>query len=112
MAGVLAWVNSAQVQPSLLAVARDEKTPPEVRVALFKGLAGNAKNFGNQLDPKQFGVIQQIVQKGDSPELRTAAAGAAGALNLPGEQAKRLILDWKVESQPAAQQAAAVQPAP
>jgi hypothetical protein len=110
VAGVLAWVNAPQVQPALLAVARDEKTPPEVRVALFKGLAGNAKNFGNELDPKQFAVVQTTVQKGDSPELRNSAAEAAGALNLPGEQAKRLILDWKVDAQPAAQQAATAAP--
>ncbi len=107
VAGVLAWVNSKPVQSALLNVAADEKTPPDVKIALFKGLAGNAKNFGNQLAEAQFASVQTTVQKGDAPELRNAAAEAAGALNLPGEQAKRLILDWKVEAAPApAQQAA------
>lgn len=97
VAGVLAWIDTQQTQPALLTIAADDKTPADVRVALFKGLAGNAKNFGNQLDKGQFATVQNIVQKGDSPDLRNAAAEAAGALNLPGEQAKRLILGWKPE---------------
>ena len=44
------------MQPSLASVALDEKTPPDVKVALFKGLAGNAKNFGNHLEQSQFAV--------------------------------------------------------
>jgi hypothetical protein len=110
VAGVLAWVNSPQVQPALLAVARDEKTPAEVRVAMLKGLSGNAKTFGNQLPKDQFATVQTMAQKGDSPELREAAGGVAGAANLPGDQAKRLILEWRVDAPaaaPAPQQAAA-----
>jgi hypothetical protein len=95
---VLAWVDSPQVQPALAHVAGDEKTPPDVRVALYKALAANAKNFGNHLQGPQFAAIQTVVQKGDAPELRNSAAEAAGALKLPGDQAKRLILDWKVET--------------
>ena len=106
VADTLAWVNASQVQPALLAVATDEKTPPDVRVALFKGLAGNAKNFGNQLQQPQFKAVQAVVQKGDSPDLRNAAAEAAGALNLPGDQARSLILNWSVESAQGAQQTA------
>jgi HEAT repeat protein len=111
VAGVLAWIDAPQVQPGLASVALDEKTPPEVKVALFKGLAGNAKNFGNHLEQAQFAALQTAVQNGESPELRVAAAEAAGASNLPGEQAKRLILDWKVENAAAQSQPAAPAPA-
>jgi hypothetical protein len=104
VAGVLAWVDAPAVQSALVGVAGEDKTPPDVKIALYKGLAGNAKNFGNHLDQSQFAAIQSVVQKGDTPELRNAAAEAAGGLNLPGEQAKRLILDWKIESNPAATQ--------
>lgn len=97
VAATLAWINSPLVQPALLAVTQQDKTPPDVRVALFKALAGNAKNFGNQLQQPQFAVVQNVVQAGDSPELRNAAAEAAGALNLPGDQARRLILLWSVQ---------------
>jgi hypothetical protein len=111
VAGVLAWVDAPPVQQSMASVALDEKTAADVKIALFKGLAGNAKNFGNHLDQSQFGAIQTAVQKGESPELRVAAAEAAGASNLPGEQAKRLILDWKVENAPAQSQPATPAPA-
>jgi hypothetical protein len=100
VAATLAWVNSELAQPAMLAVATDEKTPPDVRVAILKGLAGNAKNFGNRLQQPQFAAVQNVVQKGDSPELRNAAAEAAGALNLPGDQARRLILNWSVRGTP------------
>lgn len=110
VAATLAWVDSPLVQPALLSVATQDKTAPDVKVALFKALAGNAKNFGNQLQKAQFATVQNVVQKGDAPELRNAAAEAAGALNLPGDQARRLILDWSVEGPAQADPAQAAAP--
>lgn len=90
---VLADLDSPSSQAGLLTKALDETVPAEVRVALFKDLAVNAKFFGNHLDAGQAADLQKVVQGAKTADIRGAAAEARGALNLPAEQTKKLILD-------------------
>jgi len=92
VAGVLALLNDKQVQTALATKAGDEKAPDEVKIAVFKALATNAKNHGNLLDPDAIAIVQKSVAAGANLDVRSAAAEARGALNLPVDQAKTLIL--------------------
>ena len=57
-------------------------------------LAVSAKINANLLLTEQIEAIYGLVSSLDAdPDLRAAAAGAYGALNLPSEQVKSLILD-------------------
>jgi hypothetical protein len=89
-ATVLGLINSRQIQPALLQKANDPKTPDDLKIALFKALA---TNFGNQLDETSINTLQQAVSDTANVPVRTAAAEARGALNLPADQAKQLVID-------------------
>jgi len=92
VANVLALLNDKSVQSALATKAGDEKAADEVKVALFKALATNAKNNGNLLDADGLAIVQKTVAGTGSLEVRSAAAEARGALNLPAEQSKTLII--------------------
>ena len=88
----VALLNSPRSQGALADRASDTKTPPEIRVALYRSLATSAKFFGNHLDPNQINDLQQAVMTEKDLTVRSAAAEARGALNLPAQDAKPLIL--------------------
>ncbi|MDP9173765.1 MAG: hypothetical protein M3O30_07850 [Planctomycetota bacterium] len=90
---VLATLDSPSAQNGLAAKASDEATPADVRVSLFKSLANNAKFFGNRLDPDQVSALEKIVISSKNADIRGAAAEARGALNLPADQARTLIIN-------------------
>lgn len=90
---VLGLIDSAEVQPALLTKGTDEKTPDELKIAALKALATNARNFGNKLDGGQVTSLQKSVASAANVEVRTAAGEARGALNLPADQAKQLIVE-------------------
>ncbi len=90
---VVARLPSKPAQQALLAKAGDEKTPEDARISLYKSVATSAKLHGNQLDAEQVQALQKAIQGGLSVELRSAAAEAHGALSLPADEAKRLIVD-------------------
>lgn len=92
VADVLALINSKEAQAGLLAKAADEKTTNDVKVACYKSLATNAKFFGNQLAESDIAVLQKAVESDKDLTVRSAAAEARGALNLPSDQAANLIL--------------------
>lgn len=89
---VLSRTNDRDAQVGLFTVANDEKTSDELKISLFKSLAANAKSFGNQLDASQIEGLQQTVGDAQNLDVRSAAAEAHGALNLPPDQAKDLII--------------------
>lgn len=89
----VALLESPRAQAALAQRAADGKTPPEMRVSLYKALATSAKFNGNKLDPSTLGDLQQVVVSEKDLSVRSAAAEARGALNLPAEQVKSLILD-------------------
>jgi hypothetical protein len=93
VAKTLGYLNFNDAQSALFAKANGQDTPDDVQVALFKGLAANAKFYGNHLDPGQIEALQKEVAEEQALEVKSAAAEARGALNLPADQAKALIVD-------------------
>ncbi|MFC1676783.1 hypothetical protein ACFL3G_06945 [Planctomycetota bacterium] len=69
-------------------------SPMLVRVQAFNALAVSAKVNANQLDDKTIDAIYELVSSRQTPpELNSIAAAAYGALNLPSQKVKDLILD-------------------
>jgi len=89
---VLAMLNSRSSQLGLLTKAAEDKTSDELKIALYKDLAVNAKFYGNLLEAESIDKLQKVVASAANLDVRSAAAEARGALNLPAEQAKTLIL--------------------
>ncbi len=93
-ADVLARLESPENQRAIATMALSDKNLPEVRVAAFGSLAISAKQNANLLLSEQIDAIYALVSSTETePILRAAAAGAYGALNLPSEKVKVLILD-------------------
>lgn len=90
---VLGLLNDRDAQSGLLQTAQEDKPADEVKISLFKSLATSAKFFGNLLDGAQIESLQKTVAAAPSLVVRSAAAEAHGALNLPADQAKSLIID-------------------
>jgi hypothetical protein len=90
---VLALLNDKDAQVGLLSAAGDDKAPDDVKISLYKSLATNAKLFGDQLDSSQLDPLEKAVASATNNDVRSAAAEAHGALNLPADQAAKLILD-------------------
>jgi hypothetical protein len=89
---VLAVLDSQPAQNGLAARASDESAPADVRVSLYKSLAASAKSFGNKLGDDQISALEKVVTDSKNADIRGAAAEARGALNLPSDQARSLIL--------------------
>ena len=66
----------------------------DIRISAFGSLAVSAKLNANKLDDATIDAVYALVSSKDiDPGLRTAAAAAYGALNLPSQKVKTLILD-------------------
>jgi hypothetical protein len=89
---VLGLLRSRDAQTGLLTVAADEKTADDVKISLYKSLATSAKFFGSMLDPTQVETLTKVVSEAQNLDVRSAAAEAHGALNLPADQAKSMIV--------------------
>jgi hypothetical protein len=90
---VLAMINTKESQAAIAGKALDEKAPEDLKVSLFKSLARSAKFWGNQLDPNTTDALQKVVGTAENLQVRAAAAEAQGALNLPADRAKDLIIN-------------------
>jgi hypothetical protein len=89
----LAVMRSAQAQRAVAELANEPATPETVRIASYKDLASSLRLYGNQLTEQQSQATVEVVGGNGSTDLLTAAAGALGAMNLPTDQVKVLILD-------------------
>jgi hypothetical protein len=89
---VLGVLNDKEAQAGLLATASDDKVADDVKISLYKSLANNAKLFGNLLDQSQVQDLEKTVAGATNLDVRSAAAESRGALNLPADQAKALIV--------------------
>ena len=90
----LAGVHSATAQEAIAAVALDDRNELAIRVSGFQSLAEAAKIHGSLLpDPVLRKMYDLIGSGATDATLRAAAAMAFGALNLPSEHVKDLILD-------------------
>jgi hypothetical protein len=93
-AQILAYLSSPDAQRAVAEMALKEGNGMEVRIAAFDFLATSAKVNANLLLDEQIDRIYSIVQSTDvNAELRSSAAVAFGALNLPSKKVKDLILN-------------------
>jgi hypothetical protein len=93
-AQTLACLESPQAQRAIAQMALSDKNSVEIRIAAFVSLAVSAKQNANLLLTEQIEAIYALVSSTQTqPSLRAAAAGAFGALNLPSEKVKNLIVD-------------------
>lgn len=89
----LALLNTDDAQKGLLLKATTEGVADEVKVSLFNSVATSAKFFGNKLDAGQLEALDTVVKGATNADVKNAAAEARGALNLPSDQARTLILE-------------------
>ncbi|MGA2914865.1 MAG: HEAT repeat domain-containing protein [Sedimentisphaerales bacterium] len=93
-AQILAYLPSPDAQRAIAQMAIKEENKMEVRIDAFGSLAVSAKVNANLLLDEQIDKIYSIVQSIDvNAELRSSAAAAFGALNLPSQKVKDLILN-------------------
>jgi len=90
----LAYLNSPNAQRAIADMAMDAGQEMPVKVAAFDALAGSAKLYGNLLPDAAVTAMYALIQSTDTDAaIRAAAAAAFGALNLPSQKVKDLILD-------------------
>jgi len=91
---ILAYLNSPDAQRAVAVMALNSQNSLDVRIAAFESLATSAKLHANMLAEQIIDSIYTLIGSGETdPELRSAAAAAYGALNLPSRKVKDLILD-------------------
>jgi hypothetical protein len=91
---ILAHINDANAQRAIAEMAMNAANDMNVRVSAFESLVGSAKLGGNLLTDPAVTAIYELISKADTdPALRAAAAAAYGALNLPSQKVRNLILD-------------------
>jgi HEAT repeat protein len=91
---ILAHLDSPDAQRSIAAMALAKTNTMDVRISAFGSLAVSAKINANLLDDEKIDAIYSLVSSQEiDPQLRSAAASAYGALNLPSRKVKDLILD-------------------
>lgn len=93
-AKILAYLPSPDAQRAIAEMALKEDNKNEIRISAFESLAISAKVNASLLLDEQINRIYSIVQSTQAnPELRSSAAAAFGALNLPSQKVKDLILN-------------------
>jgi HEAT repeat protein len=91
---ILAHLDSPGAQRAIAAMALDTNNAADVRILAFNSLTTSAKLNANMLVNAMVDAIYSLISSADTPpELRSAAAAAYGALNLPSQKVKDLILD-------------------
>ena len=89
---VLGLIGASEAQAGPLAKAAEAENGPELKGSFLQSLATNARFFGNLLSSEQVNTLEGIVAGDNGNDVKAAAAEARGALNLPPDQAKQLIL--------------------
>ena len=94
-AGALATMPDRKAQQAVAGLALNSATEEKVRLAGFTSLAESIRRFGNLLADPQAQAVVDLVGKMDTGPIGTAAARTLGALSLPSEKVKDLILQSK-----------------
>jgi hypothetical protein len=91
---VLSYLSSPEAQGAIATMAADTTNDLSVRTAAFDSLVNSAKLNGDMLPDTAVDAIYKLTSSTETdPALRAAAAAAYGALNLPSQKVKTLILD-------------------
>jgi hypothetical protein len=90
-ADVLAASETPEAQLAVAQLALDESQAKPVRLRVFAALANSAKAHGNLLNDEARDQVALAATKTKDLEIRTAASQALGALNLPSNQASKII---------------------
>jgi len=91
---ILAYLDSPGAQRAISAMALEANNTPDVRISAFVSLATSAKLNANMLPDETIDAIYVLISSdATETELRSTAAAAYGALNLPSRKVKDLILD-------------------
>jgi len=91
---ILAYLDSPGAQRAITAMALEANNTPDVRISAFVSLATSAKLNANMLPDETIDAIYVLISSDETEtELRSTAAAAYGALNLPSRKVKDLILD-------------------
>ena len=91
-ASVLALAGGKDGQTAIFTRAMAAGTPDDLKVSLLNSLSQSAKTFGNELTTDEIVALDVVVGTAENLAVRSAAAETRGALNLPPEEAKSLIL--------------------
>jgi len=93
-AQILSYLNSPNAQRAIADMAMNTVNEMDVRIAAFESLVNSAKLNGNLLSDAAVDAIYSLISTDQTdPVLRAGAAAAYGALNLPSQKVKDLILD-------------------
>lgn len=92
-AKALAAMDDEAAQQQVAGLATDAAQSESVRVQAFEQLSFSLRRFGNRLVREHSSAVVAVVGGDGSFELRTAAAQALGAMDLPSEQITDLILE-------------------
>jgi HEAT repeat protein len=91
-ASALAVLNEAKAQQAIAMLACASEGGQDVRLHAFAALSESLRRYGNLLSGEAINAVLAVVTSEEPMELRDAAAQALGAMNLPSEQIKELIL--------------------
>lgn len=90
----LAYLASPAAQRAIAEMALDTDNANDVRISAFNSLTTSAKLNANLLPETIVDSIYALIKSDQTDtDLRSAAAAAYGALNLPSQKVKDLILD-------------------
>lgn len=93
-AQTLAYLNSPNAQRAIAEMAMDNEHEMAAKISAFDALVTSAKLYGNMLPDAMLSEMYTLIQSTETDSaLRAAAAAAYGALNLPSQRVKYLILD-------------------
>jgi HEAT repeat protein len=91
-ADALGYIGAGEAQQTIAEIALNTAEESATRVAMFDSLAEAAKRRGNQLGSGTVEQLVEFVRSETDDALRTAASQALGALNLPSNKARELIV--------------------
>ncbi len=93
-AQTLAYLKSPVAQSAIVTMAFNENNELDMQIVAFNALSTSAKVNGSMLGDDMVNMIYNLISSDETdPGLKSAAAAAYGALNLPSRKAKDLILD-------------------
>lgn len=93
-ARILAHLPSPGAQRAIAAMAINQANALHIRISAFNSLAISAKLNAGLLDDEKIDAVYLLIKSDTAePQLRSVAAAAYGALNLPSRKVKDLILD-------------------